>query len=96
MTHTKPSWATLCWVDNHNIFIEIPVNNQPPFIAKYPRTPAGLAEALGRMVEYHAERAAPPIYTPPPRPTTTAVPSPYTSDTRAKAREVLARMGITS
>lgn len=92
---SKPSWATLCWVDTHNIFIEIPVKNQEPFIAKFPRTAAGFAEALGRMVEYHAEKAAPAIYTPPPR-QISAPASPYPSDTRAKAREVLARLGITS
>lgn len=88
----KPRWAVTAWVDHHNIFIEIPVKDQAPFIAKYAKSAAGLSEALGRMMEYHAEKSGPPVYTVPPRIAST--PSPYRDDVRAKARQILRKHGI--
>lgn len=89
----KPRWAVTAWLDANHVFIEIPVKDQAPFIAKYPRTAAGLAEALSRMADYHAEKSGPPVYVIPPRIAST--PSPYRDDTRAKARAVLVKLGIT-
>lgn len=89
----KPRWAVIAYVDNNNVFVEIPVKDQAPFIAKYPLTAAGLGEALSRMKAYHAEKSGPPVYTVPPRIAST--PSPYRDDTRAKAQAILRKHGIT-
>jgi hypothetical protein len=88
----KPRWAVTAWVDHHNVFIEIPVKDQAPFIAKYLKTPEGFREALTRLMEYHAEKSGPPVYVVPPRIAST--PSPYKDDTRAKARAALVKAGI--
>lgn len=92
LTANKPRWAVIAYVDDNHVFVEIPVKDQAPFIAKYPLTAIGLGEALGRMREYHREKSGPPIYSPPPRIAST--PSPYKDDTRAKARAALVKAGI--
>lgn len=88
----KPRWAVTAWVDDNNVFVEIPIKDQAPFIAKYSLTAAGLNEALGRMRDYHTEKSGPPVYVVPPRIAST--PSKYPDATREKAKEVLRKLGI--
>lgn len=89
----RPIWAVCAWVDENNVFVEIPVLNQAPFIAKYRNDPTGLGQALRDMREYHRVKEAPLIYTTPPR--IASSPSPYTEPTRAKAQAILRKLGIT-
>jgi hypothetical protein len=63
----RPRWAVTAWVDHNNVFVEIPIKDQSPFIAKFPLTPAGLGEALAKMRNYHTIEAGPAVYQVPPR-----------------------------
>jgi len=93
-TEAKPRWAVIAWVDDHNVFIEIPIKDQAPFVAKFLNSPQGLAEALTRMRDYHKEMAGPSKYIPTPR-AASGRPSQYGLSTRAKAQEILRKMGLT-
>jgi hypothetical protein len=90
----RPHYAVSAWLDDHNVFVEIPVRDQPPFIAKYRNDPEGFAQALRAMREYHRAQEAPPKYTPPARPSTTLPPSAYPDTTRAKAHAILTKLGL--
>lgn len=63
----KPRWAVTAWVDHNNVFVELPVRDQAPFIMKFHKTPEGLREALQKMMDYHVAEAGPPVYQVPPR-----------------------------
>lgn len=63
----RPRWAVTAWVDHNNVFVELPVKDQAPFIMKFPLTASGLGEALAKMRSYHVAEAGPPVYTIPPR-----------------------------
>ena len=91
----KPRWAVTAWVDANNIFIEIPIRDAAPFIWKSPLTTAGLAEARGRMRDYHTQLSGPPVYIPPHRPATKLPPPTYPLATQLAAQEILRKLGIT-
>ena len=91
-TSARPHWAVTAWVDANNVFIEIPIKDKPPFIAKFPRTPSGLAEALAKMMAYHVLEAGPAVYEIPPRPVLAE--SSLTTNRKAMARAILRKHGI--
>jgi len=91
-TEAKPPYAVFAWMDDFNIFVEIPVKDQAPFIAKYRNDAQGFEQALRAMREYHRAVEAPPKYTPPIRP---VKPLGARTTTQAKAADILRRMGIT-
>ena len=88
-TSGKPTWAVTAWVDHNNVFIEIPVKDQAPWIDKFPLTAAGLGEALSKMRSYHTVQAGPSTYSAPPRPTVLA-----STKTNALALAILRKHGI--
>lgn len=91
-TTARPRWAVTSWVDHNNIYVEIPIKNQAPFVAKYPLTAEGLGLALNQMKKFHTVEAGPPQYVIPPR--IAANSAKYPSDTRAKTLAVLRKHGI--
>ena len=90
----RPHYAVSAWLDDFNVYVEIPVKGQAPFIAKYRNDAQGLGQALRAMREYHTAVEAPPKYTPPPRQPSLPA-SAYPASTTAKAAAILKRMGIT-
>lgn len=89
-----PRHAVQAWVDERNVWIAIPMKGKAPWIDRYPLTAQGLGEALAKMRNYHTVQAAPPIYTPPPRPQLPR--GPLSNDRRmALAADILSRLMIT-
>lgn len=91
-TSARPRWAVTAWVDHRNIFIELPVKDQAPFIMKFLKTPDGLREALQKMMDYHVVEAGPPVYQIPPRLTPNE--PVLVTNRKALARAILRKHGI--
>lgn len=95
-TTGRPSWAVTAWVDDRNVYVELPAKEGPPFITSYPLTEAGLSQALNLMRNVHRDHA--PLggsykYVKDDRIKTKL--TPFTDDQRAKAQAVLKRLKIT-
>ena len=50
----RPATAAIAWCTPRELFDEIPSRAGPPYIARYPRTAEGLAQALNVLID-HAE-----------------------------------------
>lgn len=50
----RPPWAVTAWVDDVNVYVELPTKEGPPYIASYPQTENGLGKALNVMREMHS------------------------------------------
>ena len=50
----RPATAAIAWCTPRELFVEIPSRAGPPYIARYPRTAEGLAQALNVLID-HAE-----------------------------------------
>lgn len=91
----KPVWAVTAWVDDNNVFVELPTTDAPNYIMKFDLTEAGLSKALKLMRDTH--RKAQPTggyYQLPQQPIVRKVSkSQFTEDQRAKARATLKRLG---
>ena len=93
----RPAWAVTAWVDDNNIYVEIPVTNGPPYVTKYAFSDAGLSKALGQMRDiYRAQAPTGGSYNLTRHPILVAkdqVKSKnFTDDQRASARDVLKKM----
>ena len=65
----KPSWALTCWIDDTNIYIEIPSTEGNPYIQKFPITEGALSKALNFLrVRYEVAPTAEKNYTKIPAP----------------------------
>lgn len=100
-SHFRPPHAVLCWVDDVNVYVELP--GSPPYIQAYPLTDAGLSKALNvlknRRREAPARYADHPFKLPEPGHVTRATkPSKpqaeYTAEQREAARAALKRVGL--
>lgn len=48
-----PPWAVTAWVDDVNVYIELPTVNGAPFVTKFALTEGGLSKALHYMRAEH-------------------------------------------
>lgn len=101
-TTGAPAWARRCWIIGPDLFVEIPVKDSVPYITRLPIA-HGTATLMDLLRSAHDVAKASTARTPfsgqgapsLPHPTIKKVTSPYTDDQREKARNVLARLGIT-
>lgn len=95
-TSFRPAWALCVWVDNNNLFTELPAISGPPLIQKYPLTSTGLSSAIAMMREIHrAMQPAGGTYKALAEPRITRPKPIGTSAQREKAAGILKKMGLT-
>ena len=98
----RPPWAVTMWVDDHAVYMELPVKNGPPYITKHEFCEGGLSKALGMMRDiYRAQAPSGGSYNLTKHPLIEANAkaksrSPQATDAqREAARATLKRLGIT-
>jgi hypothetical protein len=47
----------MCWCDDNNVYVEIPVAGEAPYITSWPLTEAGFSKALGIMRDARRKQA---------------------------------------
>ena len=45
----RPSWAVVVWLDDQNVYVELPCKDTAPYIMKFPLSENGLSQALHLM-----------------------------------------------
>jgi hypothetical protein len=95
---SPPAHALLCWVDDRNVYIQVPVKNNPmPLIQSYPKTEGGLSKALNFLrTRYEELPSYERNYTAPSAPVSlkNGKPPIQTDEQRAAALAVLRKLGI--
>lgn len=51
----RPKWAVIAWVDDTNVYVEIPSKEGPPYIHKESLSENGLYRALNLMKKAYAK-----------------------------------------
>lgn len=51
-SYFRPPHAVVCWVDEMNVYVELPME-PTPYIQKYPITEAGFHKALSALKDIH-------------------------------------------
>lgn len=96
--HARPSWALFCWIDDSNIYVELPTTLGQPYITKFPLSEQGLSKALNLLrTRYDEVPSAQRNYTIPAiKPTVTKAgkPAVQTDAQRDHALSILRKMGI--
>lgn len=95
---SPPAHAVLCWTDDINVYIQVPVKNNPmPLIQSYPCNDGGLSKALNFLrTRYEELPSYQRNYTPskPPITPKDGKPPVQSDDQRMAALAVLRKMGL--
>jgi len=97
LSTAKPPYAVVAWVDDYNVFVELPSVEGPPYILSYQLSEGGLAQALKVMrTAYEAVKPKPsrgkfsptaPVREP-------TVIKDFSKTQRAVVREILKKQGL--
>lgn len=96
----RPATAAVAWVYRGELYIEYPTKTGVPYIVRQRRTPEALALALGVLIENPDPTPRSPISAQASHPAVSrsyrqsATAAKATAEQRAKALEVLLKMGI--
>lgn len=106
-TSPIPQWAVQCWATETDIFVALPMTQGGiPYIAKFPKSEGGLAQALAVLCARRPEvpkpsASAPANYTHPPRQPQVRrskaeekLRAETTEAQRETARKLIAKMGL--
>lgn len=90
----KPGYAVTAWLDDRNVYIELPSKGQmPPYVLSFDLSEGGLSKALHLMRQgYLAARQPKPEFRKTRGPRERY--SPYNDDQRAAAAAALKKVGI--
>jgi hypothetical protein len=95
LTTARPQNVSIAWATKDAIFVEIPCENGPPYICRYPKNLTGLAKALNVVLEKPERNDVRTLQKDHPK--VTKVPqnaSQFTDASREKTRDILKRLKI--
>lgn len=88
-----PPYAVRCWVDNRDLYFEVPSQNGPCVLA-YPRNTLGLSKALSILFGLHEVEGHGEVYSRPQLPSSIPDKNGITDKQRQDARDILKKMKI--
>lgn len=84
----RPPKAAIAWADKAWLYVEFPTAGAAPFVTRYPKTAAGLAQALNVLIEQPAASEPKALLRPAVKLTT------FSASQRQSALAVLKRLKI--